>query len=466
MEKAVGSMRFINENPVVALLPWGNLIEDFLDTLGVSLESFCTTQTGGWLFGYISALSSAGIRTRLICVSGGVKKLTRFTHTPTGAQVSVLPASPSYHRLRRFITREEERKGSRGRAWRLLRSGAGEILPYLATPVGALLSELRQGGCQAVICQEYEYPRFDVCVLAGWLLKIPVFGCYQGGNSHSGPLENFIRPFAMKWSKGFIIGTRTERERVSGSYRVPSSKIAAVFNPLDIDSWHALDREERRRQIGVREGTNVVVWHGRVDVRRKGLDTLLDAWKLIEDRIGGPEAPRLLLVGTGDDVDLLRAGIADRGLRGVIWRNQYLLDHDQIRGYLAAADLYVLASRHEGFAVAPLEAMACGLPIVTTDVSGARDLLDDGEFSGGIIVPPSDPNRLADAVVRLLHDPPFRRMLGIRARLRVEHGFSWEIVGRQLRAFMLRDVGGKVDHRSSETTPRLASQEIQSPITN
>ncbi|MDQ3029257.1 MAG: glycosyltransferase family 1 protein, partial [Actinomycetota bacterium] len=64
----------------VALLPWGDLLEDFLDSIGVSLQEFCDEMTGGWLFGYVTALASAGVHTVIICVSRGVTVPTHVVH--------------------------------------------------------------------------------------------------------------------------------------------------------------------------------------------------------------------------------------------------------------------------------------------------------------------------------------------------------------------------------------------------
>src|SRR3989304_10002765 len=85
----------------VALLPWGDLIEDFLDGIGVSLEAFCKEMTGGWLFSYIDALRLVGGHTGVFCVSAPVKAPIRFQKVPTGSTLFVFPALKSYLSLRR-----------------------------------------------------------------------------------------------------------------------------------------------------------------------------------------------------------------------------------------------------------------------------------------------------------------------------------------------------------------------------
>ncbi|MFP5270917.1 glycosyltransferase family 4 protein [Coleofasciculus sp.] len=415
--------------PAIALLHWGDLIEDFLDSIGISFEGFCQEMTGGWMFGYIDALQLAGVRTVLFCISAQVNTPTRYTHLPTGATICVLPAPKSYRAIHRRMVR--------GASY-LLSAVLRDIAPYLATPLRILAHELRQEGCQAILCQEYEYARFDMCVLLGQLIGLPVFATFQGGDFQMSRLERPLRPFSMQACAGLIVATQTEVQRVQSRYGVPSSKIAQIFNPLDLSIWDEGDRVTTRATLGIPPEAEVVVWHGRIDLRRKGLDILTTAWEQVYRH--RPERDlRLLLVGTGSDADQLRQRISQMHLPGVIWINEYILDRRAIRNYLAAADLYTLPSRHEGFPVAPLEAMACGLPVVATDAPGVPDILEKGELSGGLIVPREDATALALALGRVLDDPAWRCELGKRARHRVETSFSLEAVGKQLRDFLFSD---------------------------
>lgn len=172
----------------VALLPWGDLIEDFLDQIGVSLETFCTEMDGGWMFGYVEALRRAGVRIVVICVSARVDKPTPFTHGPTGAQFWVLPASKLFLRMRRRVkvpygwTLEEMFGGTEKETHRLGNRLNRDVTPYFATPPRLLSRVLQQERCEVVLCQEYEYPRFDIAVAVGRRLGLPVFATFQGGD--------------------------------------------------------------------------------------------------------------------------------------------------------------------------------------------------------------------------------------------------------------------------------------------
>lgn len=453
------------QQPAIALLPWGNVVEDFLDTLGVSLEDFCTEFRGSWMFGYVDALRQVGVRTVLICISARVTTPSRFIHGPTGATICVLPVPRSYRFIRSRMMNPYGRnvkqtfgdlRGFRARARLPMFAMSHEVVLYLTTPLKLLARELRREGCSAVLCQEYEYPRFDVCVLLGRLMGLPVFATFQGGNYQRNHIERFLRPHTLHACAGLIIGTRSEARRVQASYGLEVGKIARIFNPIDVESWTPFDRRDARDALAIPRAAKVVVWHGRISIQQKGLDVLLDAWKEIcRDRTS--QDLRLVLVGTGKDAEKLRQRITAMRLSGILWIDRFVHERETIRRYLSAGDVYAFPSRHEGFPVSPIEAMACGLPVVAADAPGIPDILEDGEASGGLIVPQEDSNQLALAIGGLLDDAGRARALGVSARRRAQAYFSLQAVGEQLRAMLLK---GQQRNDEKITEPNLAPCDI------
>ncbi|MDQ3684799.1 MAG: glycosyltransferase family 4 protein [Acidobacteriota bacterium] len=424
----------------VALVDWSHLIEDFLDNIGVSFESFCEEMSGGWMFGYVEALRSARVRTVLFCVSARVSIPTRFTHRATGATICVLPAPRIYRRLRRrvlnpYANTVEEAVGNFTGLRRTFFGIIKNLMPYLSTPVAHLARELRREGCDAILCQDYEHGRFDECVLLGKLMRLPVFATFQGGCAPLSCFESFVRSLSLRAAAGLIVATKCEAERVRATYDVRPERITRIFNPVDLKMWPDAERDAARREFGIPAAARVVLWHGRVDYRRKGLDVLLDAWEQVYRALPSRDL-RLMLIGSGNNADELRERIAAVRPPGVRWVGEYINDRARLRRYLAAADIYVFPSRHEGFPVAPIEAMACGLPLVAADAPGVPEILEGGEASGGIIVPRGDAQSLAAALNRLLDDETLSRELGRRARVRIEKNFSLETVGEQLRGFL------------------------------
>ena len=266
-------------DPAVALLPWGDVYEDYLDGIGVSLDEFCTEMSGGYLFGYVDALERVGVRTVLVLWSRNVRQPQRRVHVPTGATVWALPPARSHMAARRLA----ELSGASGGRWAtgLLRP-ARFLAGYSATTPRELARVLRQERCSTLLVQEYEYPRFDVCLVLGRLLGIPVLSTFQGGRPEKvRSLEGWIRGRSVPRADGLLIGPRKEARAVSKRYDLPPGAITIVGNPIDIEEWKPQNRAAARAELGLPGDAAIACWHGRIDIKRKGLDILVEAWSQV-----------------------------------------------------------------------------------------------------------------------------------------------------------------------------------------
>jgi starch synthase len=417
--------RGAQQPPTVALLPWGVVFEDFLDRLGVTFEELRDEFVGSWMFGYAAALATAGVRTLIVCPTSRVDEPVAATHVPTGAELRLLPTPRPYAWLRSH--RLEGRLDGRLHPREVGRAVATHVAPYLGTPPRALAAVVRRERCAAVLCQEYEDPRFDVCVAVGRRTGIPVFGTFQGADYQLSRLERPLRPRSIRACAGLVIGAEDELERVRKTYHVPAQKLAAIVNPVDAELWRRVDGAAVRAELGIPASAAVVAWHGQLQLARKGLDVLLDAW----GKLGDDRDAHLVLVGSGEDgAEVARRASAARGVHLI---DEWVQDRARMRAILSAADLYAFPSRHEGVPVAPLEAMACGLPVVGADASGVRDVVGDA----GLVVARGDADALVRALGELLGDADRRTRLGRRARERVEERFALEPVGNALRSFLV-----------------------------
>jgi glycosyltransferase involved in cell wall biosynthesis len=420
-------------------VPWGHTFEDFLDGVGVSLDQFASEMTGGWLFGYAQALQQVGFQVTIFCFSSRTRVVKTMRHHPTNAEICVIPATWFYRWMRSFFANpyawETEHMFAGRNVPRLAQRLLRHVLPYFTTPVWKFCRELRRRRVDMILCQEYEYARFDVLAVLGRTLGVPVFATFQGGNWQSSRLEKLTRPLAIKRCAGLIIGPSSEAARVQAEYGISANKIARLPNPLDLTDWQAVPRTEARQRLGLPLTARVAISHGRIDIFRKGLDLLLDAWSKL--RAAHPAQDwRLVLIGSGDDASKFRSMLNGSGHSSVFWIDYYIRDQALMRTWLSAADVYVMASRHEGFPVAPLEGMACGLPVVATAVSGIAEIMGDEAPLPGITTPIADVAALARALERLLDDIKLSQDLGFRATRRAQD-FSLLSVGTQLRTFLM-----------------------------
>ncbi len=395
----------------VAVFPWGDVIEQFLDPIGLTLDDFAQRMTGGWLFGYAAALQAVGRSPVIVCASARVNGIERFEHAGTGTPIWVAPARPP-------------REGRSPAAYSFRR--------WTATPLAAFRRILAESDCRVLLVQEYEYARFDALAWLARRMDLPLYATFQGGDRTLSLAEAAARQLSLRACRGLIVASAGERARLARAYPRIALDIADIPNPLDTEEWTAVDRTEARARLGLPQDRFVAISHGRIDIWRKGLDVLVKAWS----ELAGDPAAELVVMGAGQDGEAFGRLLRESGIGNLRWISDYTTDRPLVRRWLSAADVYVTASRVEGMPVAPLEAMACGLPVVATDAQGLPDILAGGEASGGLMVARERPGEIAHALVRLRDDPALRARLGRAARNRTTEKFSLRAVGTALDGFL------------------------------
>ena len=179
---------------------------------------------------------------------------------------------------------------------------------------------------------------------------------------------------------------------------VPASRILSFPTRVDTDFFHLRDARETRQELGLTQDVPLFVSCARLS-RRKGWDLVLSAFQLLKE--SHPTA-RLIYLGDGEDRAPLTKAIEEAGLQGSVTLAGFQSPANVAR-YNAACDVFVNGSYYEGWPVSQLEAVACGAALVSTDVSGARDLIRSGE--NGFLLPNRDPRTFADLMARALTLP-------------------------------------------------------------
>ncbi|MBI2383503.1 MAG: glycosyltransferase family 1 protein [Gammaproteobacteria bacterium] len=235
-----------------------------------------------------------------------------------------------------------------------------------------------------------------------------------------------------------------DRDDLLNLYGADPERIDVVpcgFDPAEIGP---LDRRWARAQLGWDAGAFIVLQLGRL-VPRKGVANVIRGVAALRERhrvnarlyvVGGnSEIPNEVATPEIGRLRRLAAalGVADR-VHFVGRRARRVLSL-----YYSAADVFVTTPWYEPFGITPVEAMACGTPVVGADVGGIRSTVLDGLT--GLLVPPEDPAALADSLARLHADPALRARLGEAGRRRANRCFTWKRVAQQMVAVYERAYG-------------------------
>jgi len=213
---------------------------------------------------------------------------------------------------------------------------------------------------------------------------------------------------------------------------IPRHKTVVIPNGIDLQDFEHLPNKQRARAaLGLSPDQMLVGTVARLDPVKR-LDVLLQAMTSLPDVCA-------VIVGDGPERESLGA-MSER--LEIASRVRFAGQQDDVRPWLAAMDVFVLSSDWEGMSNAVLEAMAAGLPVVATAVGGTPEVVVNGVT--GLLVPPRDPDTLAQAITRLLRNPDLRREMGQAGRERVEREFSVERMVQATEALYEELVGEKM----------------------
>ncbi|MBK1724694.1 glycosyltransferase [Thiocystis violacea] len=300
-----------------------------------------------------------------------------------------------------------------------------------AMALGALsrLRALRRAGRLDLIDAHFGYPEGYAAVKLGRWLGVPVTITLRGTEARHAR-DPKLAPLLREALHGasHIFAVADALKRVAIDLGIPANKVEVVGNGVDTQRFRPLDRQQARLQLGLPSDAPILISVGGL-VERKGfhrviaqLPALIERWPgLLYLIVGGPSAE-------GNNRAELEALVARLGLADQV-RFLGTIPPDQLAVPLSAADVFVLSTRNEGWANVFLEAMACGLPVVTTDVGGNREVVNDPSL--GIVVPFEDP----DALLAALHQALVTEWDRVVIRHHAEQNDWSERVERLCRAF-------------------------------
>ena len=276
-----------------------------------------------------------------------------------------------------------------------------------------------------VIHAQYGYPTGLAALEASRRLGVPNVVSIQGGDGHwvggCCSTHKAAMQAVLNHAGAVLIGSTSFAEEVAGHHGTPMDRFTIVPGATDVDRF----RPHPDRPIGALGSPPTLLYHGRVDLR-KGVMELIDAFSQLVD--GGREL-RLIVSGIGPDVAAVGERVEMLGLGDRVELLGYA-SYEQAPKVYHRGDLFVSPTYSEGFSNTILEAMASGLPIVSTRTVGVVDCLRDGRDA--LLVEPQDVDGLMVAIAHLLDDDELRVRLADRALDEVRTLYSWPAVVRQI----------------------------------
>ena len=350
---------------------------------------------------------------------GGQLSFARQMMTAFGNHLALVGISTDDTPTGRWVTKQFD-----GRRYSFLavgRRAASGVRPLVPARVTAYLDiskcrkQILESGIRSVFTQSPET-----------LMAISKWGwdslCYMSPG-HANPLKMaryiWARPFAPLYdvklfaalkSADVILACADKRAITALAQRsrglLSADRIIQFSTRVDTSVFRPMPRQQAREALGFDSGLRsrfggvggpgpVIVTCGRIN-KVKGWNLLVQAFVLFR---GAHRDARLVFVGDGEDRPILQQAIHEQGLAGSVLITGFQPPAKVVQ-YLNAADVVVVGSYKEGWSVAMLEALACGRAVVSTDVSGARDMVVNGQ--NGFVVPDRNPRLFATAMAQAL----------------------------------------------------------------
>jgi glycosyltransferase involved in cell wall biosynthesis len=367
----------------------------FVAELGLSRDAYVASYRNDWAWDYCRMLDDQGIDPIIYVVTEGNAGLLKAPD----ARVRFLPLGAAYRPWLRVRS--------------LIRTPIGRYVAGLvgtATVLKPLKQALATDGIDVLMIQEYWTSRYD---LLAFTLNRPFVAVDQGmPDRHEVKL---LKRLSLKRARGIVTQTQSETDKV----RRFGGPAVLIANGVDTSFYAPASDVERA------DATALIV--ARLNDQHKRVSDLLRAIAIL------PLPWHLDVIGIGPDEDRLRDLARELGVANRVTFFGFESDKGRIRDRLQRCTVFVLPSAHEGLPVALLEAMACGAPVVGSDIPAIAEVVQQG---GGEVVPVGAVRELAAAMESVAADGAG---LGQAARATVEGTYSRDRVAAALAALIVGD---------------------------
>ncbi|HEX2267437.1 MAG TPA: glycosyltransferase [Actinomycetota bacterium] len=258
------------------------------------------------------------------------------------------------------------------------------------------------------------------------------------GNADEFPTERFaIEDRAVTEADHIIAECPQDEEDLIKLYNADPAKISIIPGGFDPAEFWPITKALARAALGLPTDERLILQLGRM-VRRKGVDTVICGFARLVKRYG-IKARLIVVGGDSDEPDpqvtpelgrLQRLAKKEGVSRLVTFAGRQ--SREALKFYFSAADVFVSTPWYEPFGITPVEAMACGTPVIGSNVGGIKFTVRDGET--GYLVPPNDPDAVAERIAHLFKHPKLLTVFGQQGLRRANDLFTWQKVTSSIAA--------------------------------
>ena len=260
-----------------------------------------------------------------------------------------------------------------------------------------------------------------IALMVKKLLRKPYIVYSRGELKDTWAFKPMVARLALRNADAVIALTEDMKRGMAEFY---AGDVHIIPNGVDIGCFDILSKQDARAGLDIADDEKVALFVGRL-VSQKNVGCLINAMKII---VGRDLRMKLVIIGEGPDGKWLQDLSKRLGLDSHI---EFVgrVAHEEVLKYMKAADIFILPSLFEGLPNTVLEAMACGLPVVATKVSGLWEIVTDGE--NGLLVEPRSPEAMAEAVLKILGDDGLAGKMSANNKLKVRQ-YSWQATAEKL----------------------------------
>ncbi|MFC5604152.1 glycosyltransferase [Sporosarcina koreensis] len=302
---------------------------------------------------------------------------------------------------------------------------AAVLKKYLTWFMKAMIYILMNNKGISLTHSHYAFPTGLLSLIGKKLFRLPYVITVHGGDidkmaAGNGKIKKITRIILQQADAVIVVGERLRKD-VIGNFGVQEEKVHVMSMGVNTEIFKPMAKEEARKELGIPSDVELLLFVGNM-IEAKGILDLIDAYKEVQR--DHPNAV-LHMIGSSKDEGFMRK--FEKHLSERIHHHEPL-PQKEVAKWIAAADIFVLPSHHEGFGLVALEAMAVGTTVVASDVGGLSYLLDN---EAGILVEKQNPASLAAGLKEALEHPSEKRRMAAEEKV-ADH--TYEVITEKLLA--------------------------------